>query len=159
MKQLPRSRHRKHPAEKSHPRKPQPRPEAAPRGAFSWRWPLVILGMLVVAASTWALFEFVVWNTLPANLVGKWVVTGGTQDGATFDFYRNGTMVGNINAEGRTGIINASVRVEDNQLLITTVNPNTGRNETKTQTIKTLTATQLILLDEQGETYTLERAE
>ena len=103
--------------------------------------------------------EFVVWNKLPPELVGKWVVQGGEQDGATFDFYRSGAMVGRINLRGKEGIINAQAAVDGDVLLITTQNPQTRRDETKKQTIKTLSATQLVLQDDQGNRFRMERAD
>jgi len=33
--------------------------------------------LLLVAGGTWAVFEFVVWNKLPGELVGKWVAAPG----------------------------------------------------------------------------------
>jgi uncharacterized protein (TIGR03066 family) len=118
----------------------------------------LLVGCLIVAGgASWAFAEFVLWNTLPAELVGKWVVVGGEQDGATFDFYRNGTMVGNVNVQGRHGIVNATVAVEGNKLLTTTRNPNTGREETRSQTIRTLNQRSLELVDARGHILTLTR--
>ncbi len=115
--------------------------------------------LVVVAAGVWALFEFVIWNRLPANLVGKWVVVGGLQDGATFDFHRNGTMVGRVNLGGKEGIINASVRVEGVKIYATTKHPRTGQDDTRIQIIRTLTPTELVVEDEQGKRLAMERAE
>jgi uncharacterized protein (TIGR03066 family) len=139
------------------PQAQTPRPAVAGRSVARRRLLLVLLA-LGIASGTWALFEFVVWNRLPAELVGKWVVQGGEQDGATFDFHRNGTMVGRINVRGNEGIINAQAAVEGDALLITTQNPTTKRGETKKQTIKTLNATDLVLQDEQKNVFRMERA-
>jgi uncharacterized protein (TIGR03066 family) len=97
-------------------------------------------------------------NKLPDKLVGKWVVKGGKMDGATFDFHSNGTMVGRVNVDGKEGMIKARVRVEGNKLFSVTRNPNTGKDETSTLTIKTLSARELILEDERGQVMTLNRA-
>lgn len=132
--------------------------EEPPHAGLGRRFLLVLLAV-GVAAGTWAFFEFVVWNRLPPDLVGKWVVQGGEQDGATFDFFRNGTMVGRINVHGKEGIINAQVRVEGNTLHSTTTNPNTGAAETRTQTIESLTNTALVLQDDRGQRLIMERAE
>jgi uncharacterized protein (TIGR03066 family) len=109
-------------------------------------------------ATTWATMEFVVWNTLPPLLVGKWVVVGGEQDGATFDFYRNGTMTARINADGKEGIINARVAVEGKTLRITTQDPNTQRDDVRKHAIKTLDESNLTLQDERGMVVRMERA-
>jgi hypothetical protein len=108
---------------------------------------------------TWALFEFVVWNRIPGKLVGKWVVEGGPQDGATFDFFRDGTMTGRINLQGREGIVQAGVRVKGDVLYSTTTNPNTGQPETRQQTIEELSRETLILKDARGSRLRLVRAD
>jgi uncharacterized protein (TIGR03066 family) len=116
--------------------------------AWLWRWVAIALILTATAGGSWALLEYVVWAKLSYPLVGKWVVEGGEQDGATFDFYRNGRMLGRVNVGGREGIIEARVRVEDNKLLTTTRNPMTGQDETRPQTIQLLTDESLVLVDE-----------
>ena len=122
-------------------------------------WAGLVLCLLVAGSGTWAIMEFVVWNKLPSALVGKWVVVGGEQDGATFDFFRNGTMQGRINMGGNEGIINAHVAVEENTLFITTHNPRNGREETKKHVIQTLNARELVLQDDRNNTFRMERAD
>jgi uncharacterized protein (TIGR03066 family) len=119
----------------------------------------MVLVVAVVAGGTWAASEYWLWSPIPSQLVGKWVVEGGEQDGATFDFFRNGDMVGNINLSGRAGIIKARVRVQDNLLFSTTRNPNTDQDETRTQKIITLTERDLILEDDRGQQLKLHRAD
>jgi hypothetical protein len=63
-------------------------------------WAVPALCLLLSAGGAWAVFEFVVWNRLPAELVGKWVVEGGAQDGATFDFSRSGNLEAHLNNKG-----------------------------------------------------------
>jgi uncharacterized protein (TIGR03066 family) len=121
-------------------------------------WAVLGLCLLLVGGGTWAVFEFVVWNTLPSQLVGKWVIEGGEQNGATLDFSRNGIMVGRMNHRGNLAIINAQVRVEGKTLFLTTRNPNTHLEETRAQTINTLTDQELVIEDEQGKVFTLKRA-
>jgi uncharacterized protein (TIGR03066 family) len=132
---------------------------AAPaRSFFSRGWFLVLAGILV-GVGTWALFEMVIWNQVPSELVGKWVVTEGPQEGATFDFKRNGTMVGKVNAAGREAILDARIRVEDKKIYSTTTNPQTGKDDTAVLTIRTLTARELIVEDSQGKVLKMRRAE
>jgi uncharacterized protein (TIGR03066 family) len=134
-----------------------PRPPQTARGSMRL---IALVGVFLLAGgAAWAFAELVVWNRLPADLVGKWVVEGGEQDGATFDFHRNGTMVGRINLNGREGIVQARVEVDGNKLYTTTTNPNSGRDETRTQTIKTLTNRSLVLVDKRGQELTMSRAE
>src|SRR5258708_7271342 len=84
------------------PKRPPPIPKAGavPEGRSPWRWAVLGLCLFLTAGGTWAVMELVVWNKLPPQLVGKWAVQGGEQDGATFDFFRNGTMVGRLNMGG-----------------------------------------------------------
>ena len=123
------------------------------------RWAVLGLCLVLTAGVTWAVLEFVIWNKLPAELVGKWVVQDGEQDGATFDFFRGGAMVGRINLRGKEGIVNASVRVEAKTLYSTTMNPNTKKEETRQQTIVKLDERSLVLQDERGQLLKMERAD
>lgn len=103
--------------------------------------------------------EYVVWAKIPSQLVGKWVVEGGKQDGATLDFFRDGSMVGRMNHEGMEARINARVRLDGEKLYVTSTNPNTKSDETKIQIIRTLTASRLEIEDEQGNIWRMSRAE
>ncbi len=127
------------------------------------RWPrLAVMALCVFLAggATWAVMELWIWNQLPRHLAGKWVVTDPPdQEGATFDFFRNGTMIGRVNLQGQEGIIHARVRLEGNDLHLTTRNPHTSEEETRRQRIVTLNAQQLILEDDQGRRFRMERAE
>jgi uncharacterized protein (TIGR03066 family) len=134
-------------------RKP-PRVSAAP-----WRWAMLALCLLLTAGGTWAVFEFSIWSRIPHVLVGKWVVQGGEQDGATFDFYRNGTMRGRINVRGKEGIIDGRVRVEGDSFLVTTRNPRTRRDEVQVLKIEQLTRTRLDVKDPRGVVMRMEKAE
>src|SRR5262249_46711712 len=95
---------------------------------------------------------------VPNHLIGKWVIEGGEQDGATLDFFRDGTMLGRLNVQGREALVKARVLVEGNKLFITTQNPNTRADETRVQIIRTLTREALVLEDERGKSFTLKRA-
>jgi hypothetical protein len=84
---------------------------------------------------------------------------GGPQQGATFDFYRGGTMVGRVNAGGKEAIVDARVRVEDKIIYSTTKNPHTGEDDTTVLTIRTLSARELVVEDKQGQVMKMERAQ
>ena len=135
---------------------PQSQPPAVQAGLK--RWHLIVLGLLV-ATGTWAFLEFVVWNKLPAELVGKWVVTDGPQEGATFDFYRSGKMVGHVNNAGKLAIVHATVTVQDNKIYSTSRHPQTGQQSTVVQTIRTLTNNELVVEDQNGKRMRMSRAE
>ena len=120
---------------------------------------MIVLCLLLAGGSTWAVFEFVVWNTVPAELVGKWVVTEGPDEGGTIDFHRNGTMVAKVNLAGKLGIIEAKIKVEDKKIVATLTNNYTGEVGTRIQTIKLLDGQRLVLEDERGNFIKLKRAE
>ncbi len=144
-------------------RRPESRPaeEAPPAQAGFFRVPygvVLFLSLILATAATWAGFEFVVWSKIPSRLVGKWVIEGGEQDGATLDFFRNGTMLGRMNVRGSLAIVNGRVSVDGNKLIITTQNPQTKVDETRTQRITLLTDKELALEDGQGKVFRLSRA-
>lgn len=122
------------------------------------KWLLLTLVALLAGVGAWAVFERVVWARVPSELVGKWVVTEGLQEGATFDFYGNGTLVGKVNAGGKEAIVNARVRVEEKKIYSTTRNPNTDQDDTTVLIIRTLTARELVVEDKQGQLMKMERA-
>jgi hypothetical protein len=143
----------------SQPKGSPPRSASAAKRPLLPRWAVILLCLVFAGGGTWAVAEFVVFSKLPPELVGKWVVQEGEQEGATFDFYRSGSMVGRINLRGREALIKARVRVEDGNLFSTTRNPNTGADETRTQRIVTLNAVSLVLQDDRGQVLRMQRAE
>jgi uncharacterized protein (TIGR03066 family) len=123
------------------------------------KWLIMILIAMLAFGGTWASLELVVWNRLPPELVGKWVVTEGPQEGATFDFYRSGKMVAKVNDRGKFGIINADIRIEGKTLFSTSTRPTTGEEYTSVMTIRTLTDRNLIIEDDKGMLWKMRRAD
>lgn len=116
------------------------------------RWVLLGLCLLCAGGGTWALLEFVVWNNLPSELVGKWDVVEGPpayQEGV-FEFARSGKMVGHLNDNGNLRVMHAEAQVEENKLVITTRHPVTGARHVSVQTIRTMNNRELVVADEQG---------
>lgn len=123
------------------------------------RWAVLAICFLLAASATWGFFEFVVWNALPPELVGKWVVVEPQkQDGATFDFFRNGTLEAHLNNDGTEFVLKARVAVRDKILFTTTQNPSTGRDETRKSIIRELTKDSLIVEFEKSESWKMMRA-
>jgi len=122
------------------------------------RWLILALCMLVPAAGVWAALEFMVWNKLPPALVGKWVVEGGPQDGATFDFSRRGTLEAHLNNQGTEHVLEGNVTVQDRKLFISTQNPKTLQYETRSCNIRELTEATLVVEFEEGEAFKMARA-
>jgi uncharacterized protein (TIGR03066 family) len=127
-------------------------------GFFMPRLALIALCLLLAGGATWAAFEFVILAKLPSELVGKWVVVGGKQDGATFDFSRGGKMVARLNHNGQEALINATVVVEGDILHVTTPHPQTKVEDTRKIKILELTERRLTLQDENGELWKMDRA-
>lgn len=117
------------------------------------------LVLLLVAGGTWALMEFVVWNKLPPELVGTWEVVGGPQDGAIFDFRRNGSLVAKVNDRGMVGTTYATVRIEDNKIYSTSNHPTTGYESTSVMVIQKLTAEEFVVEDSQGKLWKMSRTD
>jgi hypothetical protein len=145
-------------------RKPNPthqsagKPDKAGGQSKLPRWATLTLCLLLAFGSTWAVCEFFVWAKLPPELVGRWVVEGGPQDGATFDFSRKGTLEAHLNNGGREYLLLAKVAVEDKKLLITTPNPHTKEDETRSCIIRELTQNRLVVEFEKGEVFKMARA-
>jgi hypothetical protein len=137
------------------PAKPAPLVQSSKK-----HWALLALCLVVACAGTWAIMEYVVWNRLPGELVGAWVVVEGPPEyhEAVFEFHRNGKMVGHLNDRENLRVMNAEVRVEADQLFITTRRPTTGEEMTVVQQIRTLNATSLVVEDERGRRLSMKRA-
>ena len=133
----------------------------AQQGSSLKRWVVLGLATSLVAGGTWALMEFVVWNKLPGELVGTWEVVLGPPEynEAVFEFYRSGKLVAHMNDNGNLRTMNAEVRVEADKLFITTRRPSTGEEKTVVQHIRSLSATRLVVEDQQGSRMSMKRVD
>jgi hypothetical protein len=121
-----------------------------------WRWPLLGAGLVGAGIAIWALCYFVIWNTVPAALVGKWTVQGGPMKGGVFQFYRSGAL--EVHHEKSATMIMARVTVNDKTLLMTTHDTTSGQGDTtKKITIRELTESSLILELENGDVLKMVR--
>lgn len=124
----------------------------------SWMYTsLLVACFLVGGVGTLYVFDNYVWAKVPAEMVGKWGVDGGPQDGATLVFSRDGTLVATVNVNGKKGIIQSQVRVNGKKLTITSTHPITNEQKMQTQWIEKLTDRELILKDESGVTFKMVR--
>ncbi len=142
----------------------RPMPASPAQGPLLPRWLVLALYLLLAggatgAVTTWAVSEGLLFSKIPRDLAGKWVVQGGPQDGATFDFFRSGDMVAHLNHNGTAVLLKARVAVEGKVLLTTTQNPHTKQEETNASTIRELTAVSLVLETRKGEVFRMVRAE
>ena len=123
------------------------------------RWAIIALCLVLAGGGAWAVCEFFVFAKIPPELVGKWVVQGGPQDGATFDFSRNGAVEAHLNGMGMEHVLKGKAAVQDKTLLITTQNPHTKQDETCGCLIRELTPQSLIVEFEKGEVFKMTRAQ
>ena len=124
------------------------------------RWIVLGLALILTTVGAWAFMEFVVWNQLPSELVGRWEVVesdGPEYREAVFEFHRNGRMIAHINQNGQLGIINAEVRVEADKIYSTTRQPRTGKEKVTVQTIRSLTRQELVVADDAGKATRMAR--
>jgi uncharacterized protein (TIGR03066 family) len=133
------------------PDQPAPRQDQG-RGPW-WRWPVIAVCLLAGAGAGYFIFDQYVWGRLPSELVGTWGVQGGEQDGATLEFHSDGAFRARINNHGREDIILSRVTAEGDVLRFTSTHRTTGQVSVQTQTIKKLTATELVLEDGQGQLF------
>ena len=133
-------------------RMPQPGPVTRPSSGFGRKALLVIPLLLLAVGGTWAFFEFVVWNRLPSELVGRWEVTQGPREykDAVFEFYRSGKMIGYLNENDKVGLIKAEIRIDGDKIYSTTRHQQTGQERTTVQTIRTLTSREFVVEDAKG---------
>jgi len=125
------------------------------------KWLAMLAVAAVVAAASFAVFEFVLPGRIPSELVGEWRVVGGggKLDGMTLEFRRNGTMIGKAVVDGKDNEMEGEVTVRGRILRTTTTNPYTGKSETGTQTIISLTETELVTEDGNGNRITMKRVQ
>jgi hypothetical protein len=122
---------------------------------------LVVAGFVLIGGAAWAALELIVWNRLPSELVGKWVVVEGQMEGATFQFYRDGSMVATAMLGRQQRTLKGRVEIGKQNTLkilyVTARDNETGEDYTVAKVIRVLNARQLVLEDEQGKLLRLER--
>jgi uncharacterized protein (TIGR03066 family) len=122
-------------------------------------WCILAVALLITAGATLAIMEYVVWNKLPSELVGRWEVVHGPDEykEAVFEFHRSGKLIGHLNHNGNLQMMKADVRVEADKLFITTRRQSTGEVHVSVQTITKLNERHLVVMDEVGRDMKLAR--
>jgi uncharacterized protein (TIGR03066 family) len=120
-------------------------------------WAIVLLLVALSGAAAYALLDYVILAKVPTELVGRWRVVSGQMTGATFEFRRDGTMIGRMFVDGKENVLEGKAKSDGKTLRTTSTNPFTGKSETGTQTILTLTATELVTEDKNGTRVMMER--
>jgi uncharacterized protein (TIGR03066 family) len=121
------------------------------------RWVAILLVIGIVTSVSFVAFSFLLPGRIPPELVGQWRVIEGPLEGMTIEFKRDGTMIGRAVIDGKEGEINGTVEVDGDTLHTTTKNPYTGKRETGSQRIVTLTETDLVTQDGKGKPVVMRR--
>src|SRR5262245_58374796 len=108
------------------------------------KWLFALIVIALVAGGAFVVFPMVLPGKIPAELVGEWHVVEGPLSGMTLAFRRDGTMTGKAIVDGTERELEGTAEVTGNTLRTTTKNPFTNKSETGTQTIITLTETELV---------------
>jgi uncharacterized protein (TIGR03066 family) len=145
-----------HRANRNGTAKPADKP-SVPARRSPRKWAIALLVVLLAAGGTFVLFEYVIVSKVPRELVGRWRVVGGQMDGFVMEFSRRGAMTGRKSAAEGEVVIEGRARVDGATLRTTTVNPFTGREDTGTQTIVTLTETEFVTEDGTGTRIRMQR--
>jgi uncharacterized protein (TIGR03066 family) len=114
---------------------------------------LVII-LLFAGASGWAVWKYFVLQEPAPSLVGTWEVTNGPMQGASYEFRADGALTIRSNQGPDT---QAQTAVEGKTLVTTSKHPVTLQDETRKNTIQELTATSLVLEQENGDVVKMVR--
>jgi hypothetical protein len=111
---------------------------------------------LVPAVAAYLIARAYLRPALPDSIVGKWRIEGGDMDGARISFAPNGDFKAILDVDGRAVAVDASVAKQGDTLRYAIVNPQTGRTETKVQTITSL-CERAMVVEENGQRSRLVR--
>jgi uncharacterized protein (TIGR03066 family) len=137
---------------------PATSPGVSPRRLFGLpKWLVILLVVGVVAGVSFAAFELLLPARIPPELVGEWRVVEGPLKGMTLEFKRNGAMTGRAVIDGKAGEMDGTAEVDGDILRTTTKNPLSGKRETGSQHIVTLTDTDFVTQDDKGTRVVMRR--
>ncbi len=125
-------------------------------------WALAAVFLVGGAVVTYGLVDYVFWPHIPVALAGTWRVQGGSQQGVTLQFDRDGAFQARMALGGKEGTVHGRAEVDssdDKVLRIISTNPQTGQTMTRIHIIRSLTDNELRLEDPTGRVSTLVRLE
>lgn len=111
------------------------------------RWPLLLVCLVAAAAATYFVLTAFLWAKLPDAIVGTWRAEDGELQGSKVTFYRDGTFHVRMDIEGQEVLVEAHVELRDKTLRYTIPNALTKRNDVKSQSIQSLTADEMVLVE------------
>jgi uncharacterized protein (TIGR03066 family) len=89
----------------------------------------------------------------PAKLVGKWELTKSESEnapkGALIEFTKDNKLMITIDANGKKFELSGTYKVDGDKLTVTIKSPDGGKDESDTDTIKSLSDEKLVLIDKE----------
>jgi uncharacterized protein (TIGR03066 family) len=89
-----------------------------------------------------------------AKLVGKWEMTKSSDEnapkGAIVEFTKDGKLTITVDLNGKKLEIGGKYKVEGDQLTVTVTPPDGGKEDSDTDTIKSMTDEKVVLVDKKG---------
>jgi uncharacterized protein (TIGR03066 family) len=87
----------------------------------------------------------------PAKLVGKWELTksesGNAPKGAIVEFMKDNKLTITVDFNGKSLTLNGTYKVDGDKLTVTIKPPDGGKEDSDTDTIKSLTDDKIVLID------------
>ena len=119
-------------------------------------WVFLLLCLAGSSLVSFVVFKYIA-PTIPHELIGTWEVTEGRLKGATLEFQWHGTAIATLDKQGKKEVTNSTAKVEGKTLYLTSRDDVTGQPETVSQRIVALTENELVIRDEERNTYRLRR--
>ncbi|MCE9530391.1 MAG: lipocalin family protein, partial [Planctomycetes bacterium] len=93
------------------------------------------------------------------KIVGTWSVTKGEEvpPGTTIEFTKEGKLVFKLTLNGKEVKLEGTYKIEKDKLTVSMKTPD-GKDDTETDTIKTLTADAMVLVDPKGKEVEFKKA-
>ena len=124
-------------------------------------WLFLLLCLVGSTAASFIIFKYiaptVIAPSIPSELVGTWQVTDGTLKGATLEFTWHGTAIATSEKNGIKDETNSAVKLEGKRIFLTTQDSRTRKADTVVQTIVNLSENELVIRDEDKNTYNMTR--
>jgi uncharacterized protein (TIGR03066 family) len=137
--------------------RPDGLPAAERIGGRHRLWLFWLVCLLGSTAASFLIFKYiapgVIAPSMPSELVGTWQVVDGDLKGATLEFTWHGTAIATSYKQNVKDVTRSSVKLEGKRILLTTEDPRTRKSDTVVQTIVNLTESELVIRDEDGNTY------
>jgi hypothetical protein len=131
-------------------------PSTQTKAGRSRLWLFLLVCLVGATLASFVIFKYIA-PTIPHELIGTWQVAEGPIKGATLEFRWYGTAIGTlIDKQGKKEVTDSSVKVSEKTIYMTSVDA-TGKQETVVQTILKLTKDELIIRDEDRNTFVMTR--